>query len=250
MRLYQLVENELTPSQQHANEMYEYLKTHCSDFFKLSNGFENVPHRSESINRSTSTPFSEIAKLSTREIRTSQLSKFMDNGIIEMLDVISTSLGNASRINHMVTSSSVGGNPLFQVNEHSPKLFPIGKLKYSYIEDDFNNHTEDLDSDIEIFLQHIIRSKEFSSVDPKQIFHDYKTLYKFYEHIFDEDNELLVPLQFAGLTSEIIIDLLRSIENTNYQQAFNSENEIWFNCKEYFLMPVVDYNLMMEQKTI
>lgn len=251
MRYRQLIENkELSSSQKHANDMYEYLKSHCNEFHELSNHFEYVPHRKESLERSVETEFYEIIKMDTRSIRKSKMPRFQDENIIEMFDAISNALGNASRIHHMVTSSSIGKNSLFPVYDNSPKLFPIGNLRYSYIINDFNQHTDSFGIDEAALIKHIIESKEYSSIGPNKIFHDAKTLYKFYEHIYDDSDETLIPLNFAGTTCNTIIDLLSLIKSNNYQKSFNDENEIWFNCKEYYMVRNDDYEFMMEYKTI
>lgn len=249
MRYKQLLENkQLSSNQKHANDMFEYLKTYCRQFYELSNQFEYVPHRKESFDRSVTTDFDEIVKMDTRSTRKSKIDRLNDGNIIEMFDVISTALGNASRIHHMAASSSIGENPLFPVYDDSPKLFPIGDLKYSYIIDDFNIHTDDFGIDEAALIKHIIQTKEYSSIGPKKIFHDARTLYKFYEHTYS--HETLLPLNLAGITCNAIIDLLNKIENNNYKKAFNNENEIWFNCKEYFMIRNIDYEYMMEYKTI
>lgn len=242
MRLYQLFENG-EPSME-ATEMYEYLKTKCPKFYELSEGFKYVPHRELSVKYGTPAPHN-LALFKTRPTRKSVL--YYSSNIMEYYDKVSTMKGNASRIKHMMSASSLGSNSQFPVNRFSPHVFPIGDFTYSYIDDDFNLHTDDFDSDVTKLLGHIIESPELEKVGLDKVFHTEETTLKFYNHI---KGTLVDPVQDEHIESTIstIFYPLDETYNTDYIDAFRSEHEIWFNCKEYFLLPMTEYAWMMERK--
>lgn len=242
MRLYQLFENS-EPSME-ATEMYEYLKAQCPKFFELSEGFKYVPHRELNLKHGTPAPHN-LTLFKTRPIRKSLL--FSKSNIMEYYDKVSRMKGNASRIKHMMSSSSLGDNSEFPVDAFSPHVFPIGDFTYSYIDDDFNTHTEDFDDDVSKLLEHIIESPELTNVGLDKVFHSEETTLKFYNHIKDT---LINPVLDEHLESTIstIFYPLNETYHDNYVDAFRGENEIWFNCKEYFLLPMTEYAWMMERK--
>lgn len=242
MRLYQLFEHS-EPSME-ATEMYEYLKLQCPKFFELSEGFKYVPHRELNLKHGTPSPHN-LTRFNTRPTRKSLL--FPNSEVMEYYDKVSMVKGNASRITHMFSSSSLGKNSEFPVNEFSPHVFPIGDFTYSYIDDDFNTHTEDFDDDVSDLLEHIIGSPQLVKVGLDKVFHTEETTLKFYNHIKDT---LVDPVsdEYIESTISTIFEPLRETYHTNYVDAFRSENEIWFNCKEYFLLSTTEYEWMMERK--
>lgn len=242
MRLYQLFENERTEHQQ----VYDQLKHECGEFFELSKGFKYVPHREMALHRGDK-ELNYLFRFETLLQRESVLTYGIDE-LRKMVDAVFKSKDYASRYEHMVTSSSLGQNSQFEVNEKSPYLFPIGNFNYSYINDDFNMFTDFLtEVENKTFMEHLFSLPEFQTIGIDKVFHSKDTLMKFYMHMRQENR---FKLDYDNDIEELADDLFGmfdNIHNNNYKAAFNDEHEIWFNCNEYYLITPVNYKIMMEE---
>lgn len=240
MRYRQLIENEMVSY----TDIYDHLKKECAPFFEASNGFKYVPHREMSLGYGTE-EMTYLFRFKNRKFRRSVVQN-IESSARENIDVILKSKGFASRHEFMVSSSSLGDNSIFPVNEHSPVLFPIGNFDYSYIDDDFNSFTDGLKiSTTNIFLDIVMGSAEIQQVGINKVFHSKETLFSFYNHLVTKEKLLDMDDDIHNIINDIF-GILDRIRNDNYVNAFDGEHEIWFNCKEYFLLPKMDYDYMME----
>lgn len=240
MRYRQLIENEMVSY----TDVYHHLKKECSPFFEASKGFKYVPHREMALGYGTE-EMTYLFRFKNRKFRRSVL-QHVDHSARENIDIILKSKGFASRHEYMVSSSSLGDNRQYPVNEHSPVLFPIGNFDYSYIDHDFNMHTDGLkDGMTKDFLHFVVNSEELEKIGINKVFHSKETLFSFYSHL--RSKELIIDVDDdINIIINDIFDIIGNVRKDDYVNAFDSENEIWFNCKEYFLLPIMDYEYMME----
>lgn len=245
MRLYQLLESDKSDYEL----IYDTLKKDCSEFYRVSDGFRYVPYREDSISHSVSNLFQLLYKYETRPIRTSVITQFKSTNIIETFDMISKANGNASRIEHMVTTSSLGMNPSYPVSSDDYLIFPIGKFTYSYISDDFNNHTDSLSAGIVQVINRLSQHPKWDS-EKKNILSNREIMKKYYYEIIDDltlnnESKNIIKMDFVE-NINIIFHLLHKITTGNYLNAFEDESEIWFNCKSYYAMANVDFQNMIK----
>lgn len=240
MRYKQLLENEMVSY----TDVYNHLKKECAPFFEASKGFKYVPHREVSLGYGKE-EMTYLFRFKNRKFRRSVLDD-IDHESREHIDSILKSLGYASRHEYMVSSSSLGDNSQFPVNEHSPVLFPIGNFTFSYIDDDFNMHTDGLKiSTTNIFLDVIMQSPELQQVGMKKVFNSKETLFSFYLHLQKKEKIVDMDDDIHNIINDIF-GIINNVKNDDYMNAFDGEHEIWFNCREYFLLPKMDYDYMME----
>lgn len=242
MRLRELLES----SDSTYIEIYEHLKSECQTFFELSHGFKYTPHRRMSVNDAKQ-ELQYLFRIKNRPMRHSATDEG-DDKIREFLDIIFKEKGFASRYEYMMASSSLGENSLYPVNKDSPYVFPIGNFSYSYIPDDFNKYTEILEkTDFLRIFYYIFDVDELKKLGISTVFHSKETFLKFYWEMCLQGK---IPDIYDDEIYEMaddIFGLLNNISNKNYTDAFNGEHEIWFNCKEYYLLPAIDYNYMMRE---
>lgn len=286
MRLYQLTESNTDGIE----AIYDTLMNECQPFYELSKGFRKVPKRMlenfpVDYDRLYSSHYmEEIHNLPVRK------SLMLKPYTISIINHTLNKHGHASRTRYMMSSSSLGKNSAFPfIHEESFRVFPIGNFKYSYSDNDFNdfplyvvasayNHValssfayiyppdlvEDMRntktiSDVVVVLRKAIIATLKEKIDDGEM-DDISNI----ENLsVQELTSFVYPEKsFSGYidTLETMIrecikveeQLKNEVHSDNYLDAFSKENEIWFNCKSYYIISDKTYvalgKYMMQKK--
>lgn len=225
-----------------AGDIIDIIDRDCGQFMRLSDDLQYVPVRKLSLAYSDSEVFNNFFRFKTQYERSSVV---YDDDTFEYLDMLMRFNGHASRKYNMVATSSKGENHDFGVDKQSDyAIFPIGNFTYSYVSIDFNDHTEDTIPTTIGLKEMVDRLKEYGVYDDS-LFRDLKSMYRAYVSTLSEDETQVFKLYDIQDALKEQQKFLNNIYSTNYVNAFNEENEIWFNCKAYYAMPYKMYEEVM-----
>lgn len=222
-------------------DIFSLLMRDCKPFAGLSKHFEYVPVRRQSLNYNDGEVFTNVFRFKTQPNRKSILYGDSDDFLI--MDEVVKAYGNASRRQHMVATSSIGENYDFGVSKDDDlAIIPIGDFTYSYVDDDFNHHTVELFEAHDIEIRYIVGYLEDQGRYDASLLTDLRKLYTVYESTVKEvdesdDDDIAEHLSDVREMLQDWHEFFDSIMSEKYVNAFNSEHEIWFNCKSYYAIP-------------
>lgn len=263
MKITNLMENHNPNGEEMVNDLIENVLPECEPFLKEIN---YDPHFISLRDLDGMNLDEYYGKLETKEKRYSMGTNYL---LSKILNKCFKENNIPSRIEHATFSSSLGKNTLIRMSSDSSYYcLPVGNFTYSFIENDFNdsryNYAVDAFREFKNTAQETLKNffdktleDEISDLD---LFLDRE---KYEDHI----NKIFYDLQINNnpkaeeLLTKIIGDYLDEYDNfmnsidmlikelpksNNIHEAFSKEHEIWFNCKEYYLVSKEVYPSLKE----
>lgn len=224
MRYQQLTEDTMS-----IEGIYETLSSECSEFKDITDNFNPalIPIR-EVHNNALEMDFytnTQLIKINNRATRTTIVGS--NRIVYPIFDKSITDKGHTSRINYMMSTSSLGRNSVYPINmDEAVRVFPIGDFNYSYVFDDFNEHFS-----LKLFNPMLIELDAEGLIENDDNLNDLVLKWS----KIDDDEHRTDKLRYIERLHEQLSHI-DDIHSTNYRNAFNDENEIWFNCKSYYVM--------------
>lgn len=228
MRYQQLTEDTMS-----IESIYDTLSSECAEFKQLTDNFNPslIPIREVHTNTIEMDFYTktQLIKINNRATRTTVVGS--NRIVYPIFDKLITYKGHASRINHMMSTSSLGMNSVYPIDmDEAVRVFPVGDFKYSYVFDDFNNHFS-----LKLFNPMLMELDAEGLIEKDDNLND--LILKWTAIVDDyEDNAYKTDqLRYIERLHEQI-SKIDEIHSDDYHNAFTTENEIWFNCKSYYVM--------------